>query len=75
MYVVMNKQDNKNEEVCSLIKGSNIIVCDKIKKIIKESNGKQKQMSYSDIVKKSIEMPNLSKQISLQRNSGDTNRN
>lgn len=65
LYDTANNHENSNK-ICNLIEERNIKICNEIKKVIAETNAKQqKQVSYSEEVKKTIVMPDLKRQIPI----------
>ena len=61
---VLNDFANKNKDIYNKFKENSAKMRNKIKKVIKENNDKQK-LSFPETVKKSMGLPDVQKQVPL----------
>ena len=58
----ITENQNKNKEMCNIIKERNKIMCNEIKKTIKETSEKTSKLSFTDTLKRNIVMSDKNKQ-------------
>ena len=62
---VLNEFENENKDIYNKFKENSAKMWTEIKKVIKEINDKQNKLSFAETVKKSMELPDVQKQVPL----------